>query len=349
MSPTQPPTTLQATYFNGQVLKGTPVNVHNNAGQLVFFLGDTKHTIALRSVKRSESFGNAPIVLELPDGATLEFDRESSLNTLKSWNALSLNWFEKVQYHPTRWLFVSLASIAFATSLYVQGLPMLSKWIAFATPQATVSALMEDVLPTLDGVIFQPSKLDEKTKAKHQQQLESLMEHSEDQAELAHVKLVFRSSKIGPNAFALPDGTIVLTDELLSSLPAETIPGVLAHELGHVKLRHMTRRLLQNAMVGTLIVIFSGDVSILVSSLGTQLVAQHYSREFEREADLFAIELFVKQGRELAALELLHEKLGSLDKAGSRKTSYLDSHPGAEERIQLIREKQRTPAKASQP
>ncbi|PZO24799.1 MAG: hypothetical protein DCE88_14415 [Betaproteobacteria bacterium] len=76
------------------------------------------------------------------------------------------------------------------------------------------------------------------------------------------------------------------------------------------------------------------------STLGTQLIAQHYSREFEREADLFAIELFVKQGRDLAALELLHEKLGSLDGSGSTDSSYLDSHPGAEERIQLIRENQ---------
>lgn len=337
MSSTQPPTTLQATYFNGQVLKGTPVNVHCGAGQLVFFLGDTKHAIALRSVKRSESFGNAPIVFELPDGATLEFDRESSRNTLKFWNALSPSWFEKVQYHPTQWLLISLVSIAFAAGLYGQGLPLIGKWIAFATPQSKVSKFMGDVLPQLDGVIFQPSNLGDQAKATHQRQLKSLIAN---QAGLSHVKLAFRSSKIGPNAFALPDGTIVLTDELLNSLPAEIIPGVLAHELGHVELRHMTRRLLQNAMVGTLIATFSGDISILVSTLGTQLVAQHYSREFEREADLFAIELFVKQGRDLAALELLHEKLGSLDQSGSRNASYLDSHPGADERLQLIREKQ---------
>ena len=44
--------------------------------------------------------------------------------------------------------------------------------------------------------------------------------------------------------------------------------------------------------------------------------------------------------RDLAALELLHEKLGSLDGSGSTDSSYLDSHPGAEERIQLIRENQ---------
>jgi Zn-dependent protease with chaperone function len=330
-------TTLQASYFDGLVLKGTPVTVEADCGQLVFFLADTQHAIDISNIKRSESFGNAPVVLELPGGATLEFDRQTSLNTLKTWNVLSLSWFEKLQYHPTRWLLITVASLAFAVGVYAQGLPMLSKWIAFATPQATVSTLMEDVLPALDGVIFQPSKLDEKTKAIHLQELESLLQDSENRAELAHVKLVFRSSKIGPNAFALPDGTIVLTDELLSALPAETIPGVLAHELGHVKLRHMTRRLLQNAMVGTLIATFSGDVSILISSLGTQLIAQHYSREFEREADLFAIELFVKQGRELATLELLHEKLGSLGKGESGDTSYLDSHPGADERIELIR------------
>jgi hypothetical protein len=169
---------LQATYFDGQVLKGTPVQVHRDSGQLLFFLGDTKYAVDLSNIKRLESFGNAPIVLELPGSATLEFDRQSSLNTLKAWNVLSLSWFEKIQYHPTRWLLVSMVSIAFAAGLYTQGLPLLSKWIT-----------------------------------------------------------------------------------------------------------------------------------------------QHYSREFEREADLFAIDLFVKQGRDLAALELL-------------------SHPGADERLRLIRKNQ---------
>lgn len=305
------------------------------AGQLLFVLGETQHAVPLQSIKRSESFGNAPIVLELPGGATLEFERLQGLATLQSWNVISLSWFEKLQHHPTRWIFISLLSIAFAAVLYVEGLPVVSKGIAFATPQEKVTQLMGDVITKLDGVIFQPSKLTEQVKKKHREQLDSLIA---GQPGMAHVKLEFRSYKLGPNAFALPDGTIVLTDELLAIFPADIIPGVLAHELGHVELRHSTRQLLQNAIAGTLIVVFSGDVSILASALGTQLVAQHYSREFELEADLFAIELFRKQGRDLALLEMLHTELGKLDGANSKSSSYLDSHPGADERIKLIRE-----------
>lgn len=214
MSSNQRHAVLPALYFDGQVLKGTPVNVHNDAGQLVFFADDKKHTIALRDIKRSESFGNAPIVLELPNGGTLEFDRDSSMGALQSWKVLSLSWFEKTQYHPTQWLFIGIVAVAFAVALYGQGLPLISKWIAFATPQTKVSELMGDVLIELDNYIFQPSNLDDQAKATYQQQLNSLIA---DRAELSHVKLAFRSSKIGPNAFALPDGTIVLTDELLKS------------------------------------------------------------------------------------------------------------------------------------
>ena len=336
MNPQQPASTLPALYFDGQVLKGTPVTVHNQAGQLMFFVGDARHAIALRDIQRPESFGNAPIVLELPNGALLEFDRKSSTPTLKRWNVLSLGWFEKLQYHPTQWLLISLAAVLVAAGVYMQGLPLLSKWIAFEMQHDTLSALVGDVLPELDGRIFTPSKLDEQTKAKHEQQLDSLMA---GKAELAHAKLAFRSSEIGPNAFALPDGTIVLTDELLDKLPPETIPGVLAHELGHVERRHMTRRLLQHAIVGTLIAAFSGDVSFLAGTLAAEIAGQHYSREFELEADLFAIELFLEQGRDLATLELLHEKLGSLGGGAREKAGYLDSHPAAAERIQLIRDK----------
>lgn len=58
--------------------------------------------------------------------------------------------------------------------------------------------------------------------------------------------------------------------------------------------------------------------------------------------ELKPFELFVKQGRNLATLELLHERLSSIDGSRAKNSSYPDSHPGADERIQLIRKNQQT-------
>jgi len=331
---------LPAIYLDGLASKPHPVQVVVLDGVLRFCLNSTVQTHPVDLISSGESFGNAPITLTLPNAAILEFDKATCESTLRAWGVLKVGWVEYALKKRMRWLGLTALAIGLAALLYTQGLPVLSKWIAFTIPQATVSAWAKDVLPTLDEHLFKPSALSESSKAPYRAELAKLTRNKPEIE--PHVRLVFRSSRLGPNAFALPDGTIVLTDELLEKLSPETIAGVLAHELGHIAQRHTPRHILQNAAVGVLIAIFSGDVSILLSTVGTQLVAQHHSREFEMEADLFAIELFIEQGRDLAALELLHQQLAALDgsKEG-RQSSYFDSHPGAEERIELIRKNSR--------
>jgi len=331
---------VPAIYLDGLASKPHPVQVVVLDGVLRFCLNSTVQTHPVRMISSGESFGNAPITLTLPDGAILEFDKATCESTLRAWGVLKAGWVESALKKPVRWLGLTALATGLAALLTIQGLPVLSKWIAFAIPQTTISSWAQDVLPTLDEHLFKPSTLSEASQAPYQAELAKLTQNKPEIE--PHVRLVFRSSRLGPNAFALPDGTIVLTDELLEKLPPETIPGVLAHELGHIAQRHTSRHLLQNALVGTLIAMFSGDVSILVSTVGIQLVAQHYSREFEREADLFAIELFIEQGRDLVTLELLHKQLAALDGGGAgRQSSYFDSHPGAEERIEMIRKNSR--------
>ena len=333
------PHALPAIYRDGLALTTHPVDVVVVKGFLRFTLNGKEQVHAVDLITRGESFGNAPMTLHLPSGAILEFDKTNCENTLCACGVLRAGWFETALKKPVRWLGLTALATGLATLLSLQGLPVLSKWIAFAIPQTTISTWAQGVLPTLDGHVFEPSALSDLAKSKYKAELAKLLESRPGLAQ--HARLEFRSSQLGPNAFALPDGTIVLSDELLGKLPPETIPGVLAHELGHIAQRHTSRHLLQNAVVGTLIATFSGDVSIFVSTVGMQLVAQHHSREFEREADLFAIDLFIEQGRDLATLELLHQQLATLGGGVSGKSSYFDSHPGAEERLEMIRKNSR--------
>lgn len=62
---------------------------------------------------------------------------------------------------------------------------------------------------------------------------------------------LFRKSRLGPNAFALPADRIVLTDELVSLLDdEEAINAVLAHELGHLYERHLTECIVHDSLIG---------------------------------------------------------------------------------------------------
>src|SRR5690606_8207508 len=65
--------------------------------------------------------------------------------------------------------------------------------------------------------------------------------------------LEFRSG-IPANAFALPGGTIVMTDAMVeqarrSGTGDTALLGVLAHEIGHVQHRHTTRMLVEQGVL----------------------------------------------------------------------------------------------------
>jgi len=91
----------------------------------------------------------------------------------------------------------------------------------------------------------------------------------------------------------LPDGTIVFTDELvkLAERPEELI-AVMLHEIGHVAHRHGTQSVMQSSLLVVMAMAFVGDTSgIAEVFMGMPIVMMQsaYSRDFEREADRFAL------------------------------------------------------------
>ena len=123
--------------------------------------------------------------------------------------------------------------------------------------------------------------------------------------------LVFRASRIGPNALALPGGTLVMTDELVALVDGNTdvLTAVLAHELGHLQHRHGLRMLVQVTLLGTLTSVLLGDFSTVLAG-GAALVGQaHYSRNAEREADAAAVRVLRAARISPAAMVTLFDKM----------------------------------------
>ena len=86
---------------------------------------------------------------------------------------------------------------------------------------------------------------------------------------------------MGANAFALPNGTIVVTDDLVKLAEHDDeLVAVLAHEIGHVVSRHALRRVLQDSGVMLLVAGITGDIvsiSSLAAALPTLLIEAKYS------------------------------------------------------------------------
>src|SRR5262245_19624464 len=101
------------------------------------------------------------------------------------------------------------------------------------------------------------------------------------------------------NAFAVPGGRIYVFDGLIRKAESpDELAGVIAHEMGHVAQRDSTRSVMQAAglsfLFGMVLGDFVGGGAVVLAS--KMLLQTSYSREVERRADAFAVELMNKVG-----------------------------------------------------
>jgi Zn-dependent protease with chaperone function len=135
------------------------------------------------------------------------------------------------------------------------------------------------------------------------------------------------------DAFALPSGTLVVTDELAALVTDELaalvtddeVVAVLGHELGHVERRHVPRQFSQSSVVGLVTGWLFGDISGVLAGLPAALLDANYSRAFEAEADHYAAAMLLDNGTSPALLATALEKIaadaGSGRRPRSRKTT----------------------------
>jgi putative metalloprotease len=151
------------------------------------------------------------------------------------------------------------------------------------------------------------------------------------------------------NGLAAPDGRIFLTRGFLNrkargEVTAEELASVIAHELGHVALGHVRRRMIdftgQNAVFVMLSAVLNRFVPFvgvwLANMISTALMA-HLSRRDEFEADAYASALLIKAGIGTGPQKSLFRKLDALTANRAEGIpAWLLSHPKTAERIAAI-------------
>ncbi len=151
------------------------------------------------------------------------------------------------------------------------------------------------------------------------------------------------------NGLAAPDGRIFLTRGFLAKkargeVTAEELASVIAHEIGHVAMGHMRRRMIdftgQNAvfvMLSAFLNRFVPIIGVWIANLISTALMAHLSRRDEFEADAYASALLIKSGIGTGPQKSLFAKLGAL--TGNRAEgipAWLLSHPKTDERIAAI-------------
>lgn len=151
------------------------------------------------------------------------------------------------------------------------------------------------------------------------------------------------------NGLAAPDGRIFLTRGFLQKyrqgmVTDAEMASVIAHELGHVSLGHMRRRMIDftghNAVFFLLTAFLSRFLPIIgvwIANLISTALMARLSRRDEFEADAYASALLIKSGIGTGPQKSLFRKLEALTQNRAEGIpAWLLSHPRAEERIAAI-------------
>lgn len=134
------------------------------------------------------------------------------------------------------------------------------------------------------------------------------------------------------NAFALPDGAIVVTTALLGAVANESqLAFALSHEVAHVLQAHAWRHEHETRSKRILITIaaaaasaYIGNVATFLGQLGVAAVVNGFSRRIENQADRIALQNVIDKGYDPREAIGLFRTL--IDKYSNRSTSVLWSN-----------------------
>ena len=326
---------LYANYFDGRSTRVRVVSLSVAGEDLVVAGEDIDLRVPFSQVEVDERLGRAPRRLRLKDGTFCEVRDLNALDTLLSSTAHRDGWVDRMQRHLQFVLFSIVACAALAAVAYKWGLPWAAAKGARHLPPAIGKTLSVQTLNLLDGKILMPSKI-----APEHRAVLSANFHALRLVEggTADAELLFRASPpLGANAFTLPDGTIIVLDELIASIDDDPqILAVLSHELGHAHGRHGLQLLLQSSAVGAFWTLYVGDISSLLAAAPAAVVQARYSQDLEQQADDYGAALLMHNGMSPALLADALNKLAE-SHSGSSMSGYLSSHPPTDERMRHLR------------
>ena len=329
---------LQGQYYDGRQPIGTPATLVFAGHDAMLIGAHGSHGYTTGQLLVSPRAGQAERFIALPDGGQFQCPDQPVLDHLphESQSEGPVAWLEK------RWG-VALASVAVIIALllaaYFYGLPAVAKRVAARIPIETEQAVGQEALAWLDNSRwFKPTQLEQDRQNHIREGFDRLRSGLPLER---YYRLEFRDSFIGPNAFALPGGTIVITDDMVHA--AETVDevvAVLAHEIGHAELRHTMRRVLQDSAVAVVAATLTADaasLSVAVAGLPALLAQAKYSREFEAEADDFAFKLLKRHHRSPMAFATLMERLANKHDEDKQAFAFISTHPVTAERVRRAR------------
>lgn len=154
-----------------------------------------------------------------------------------------------------------------------------------------------------------------------------------------HIK-VHVLNKDEVNAFALPNGHLVIYSGLiLASDSPEELSGVISHEIAHIELKHVMRKLINEIGLSVLISMTTGNGSKeIITQTAKLLSTKAFDRDLEKEADLKAVDYLLKSKIASEPFANFLYKLSTKENDLPEALSWVSTHPELKERAKYILE-----------
>lgn len=343
---------ISANYFDGASARMHPVDLTLGEGLIALSGNGIAASYRLSQAQMAEPFSQAPCVLAFADGARCEVSDAGGKAALAKALGYRKSGVVRLQQH---WYGAMLALILLVGSLFAMvqwGVPALGERIVPALPITVDQRVGNEALRAMQRAnFFQPTRLSDERVAEVQAIFNEIRP---TQSRMPLTLKIVAMLDTPPNAFALPNGTIMLTDQMILHILNEeneldddmkaAIAGILAHEIGHVEGRHSMRAIVRSSMLAVGSAGLFGDFSTVVAGAPVLIMNMDYSRQMERASDEYAITLMKQAGLSTAPLADLFDSMQRVNPGASQlprwmrpKSSYLSSHPANQERAARFR------------
>lgn len=169
-----------------------------------------------------------------------------------------------------------------------------------------------------------------------------------DSSEFNHHIWVVNQSEI--NAFTLPGGYIIVNQGLIefSEYPEE-VAGVIAHELGHVELRHVIDRMVKELGINILFGVLTGGDAVLLNEISRTALSTAFERDQEEDADSYAADLLMEAQLDPRVLATFFRRLKNEYGSYDERMEIFMTHPHHNSRIKAALEIQLPDSFVSKP
>ncbi len=252
-----------------------------------------------------------------------------SINDFRAKNG-HFSWYEKlVNQNFKTHAFIAVLLLGFIGLSYVFFIP----WVA----EKSVVLIPQEYDNHLGNLFFEQNTLLDSIDVKKTKALNLFAK----ELELKNTKKLKFTVIDSPvvNAFALPDGNIVVYTGILKSMQNyDELVGLIGHETSHVNNRHAMKMICRNLSGYIFISAVLGDANGVMATIGDNvntLQSLSFSREFEHEADVDGFKILVNNKINPQGMSNLFKRLQD-EEFSISVPEFLSLHPVTTDRIAFI-------------